>query len=42
MNPIAQATVSEWASLRKAVAASLFITYFVYYAVYYFASFRQK
>ncbi len=42
MNFIPQASVSEWAGLRKAVGAALFITYFVYFAVYYFASFKQN
>jgi hypothetical protein len=42
MNFLPQASVSEWAGLRKAVGAALLITYFVYYTVYYFASFRQN
>lgn len=42
MDIVPQASVSDWASLRKAVAAALFITYFLYYAVYYFASFKQN
>lgn len=41
MDNDAHATVSEWAGIRKAVSAALLITYFVYYAIYYFASFKQ-
>lgn len=35
------APISQWASIRLAVGAAMFITYFVFYAAYYFAQFKQ-
>ena len=36
------ATISRWASIRLAVGAAMFITYFIFYAAYYYAQFKQK
>lgn len=36
------ASISDWASIRLAVGAALFITYFIFYLAYYFATFKQS
>ena len=36
------ASINLWATIRLAVGASMFITYFFFYAAYYFAQFKQN
>jgi len=36
------AAISQWASMRLAVGAAMFVAYFMYYAAYHFANFRQS
>ena len=35
------AAISQWASIRLAIGASMFITYLLFYAAYHFASIKQ-
>lgn len=35
------ASIEEWASIRLAVGAAMFMTYFMFYIAYYFAQFKQ-
>lgn len=36
------AAISQWASMRLAVGAAMFVAYFMYYAAYHFANFMQS
>jgi hypothetical protein len=36
------AAISQWASIRLAVGAAMFITYFIYYAAYHFTNWKQN
>ncbi len=36
------ASISQWASIRLAVGAAMFITYTIFYAAYYFSQFQQN
>lgn len=36
------ASISQWASIRLAVGAAMFITYLIFYMAYYFAQFKQN
>jgi hypothetical protein len=36
------ASISQWGSIRLAVGASMFITYFLFYCAYWYSSFKQK
>jgi len=35
------AAISQWASIRLAIGAAMFIAYFIFYAAYHFAHFKQ-
>jgi hypothetical protein len=40
--PTSFATIQMWASLRLALGAALFITYFSYFCFYWFANFKKS
>ena len=36
------ASIAQWASIRLAVGAAMFLTYFFFYSAYLFAQLRQS